>query len=1064
MIRLQHNHFLNLIFLILFLAALTNLTAQTLEQKITELISQMSLSEKVKQLHQEGSFNTQSNTRLNIPGFIMADGPHGVRSGLATSFPVGMAIAATWDVDIAYRVGEAMGKEFRGKGIHQALGPCLDLTLDPRNGRSPETTGEDPFLNSKINVAFVQGIQSTPTLATIKHFYGEYRQEGRTTNNYTLSQRNLLEQHGLQFREAIQNGGAFSVMSSYNSLSLTGTNSAKSASKNSTLLTTNLRAKWGFPFYVVSDWNSIYTNPEEALKAGCDIEMGSTLFQDSATGILNLVNTGKLTESVVDQAVRRVLRTKFLSGMIGYYPQGDPGDINSTKHQLLTLEAGKKSLVLLKNQENILPLNKNTITKIAVIGPNAAEMQTDGSGSSWVDPFYKVSPKEGIEKYVGAAKVFYAKGCEITGTTYASDISNALNYASQADVVIFVGGLDKTQEGEGFDRANNSIELPGRQKDLIKLLASANKNIVVVLISGGICTVTPFVNDIKGLIYGFYPGQEGGNAIAQVLFGDYNPSGKLPVSMPQSDSQLPDRNSNNLDSNVGGGYRWLDKNGTTPQYPFGYGLSYTTFGFSNFKMSHSGRAYWDDNIWFSVDVTNKGNIAGEEVVQFYISGSTGFITRNKKDLKGFQKIYLEPLQTKTVTFTVTPNELYYFRLQSNSYEIDPGPYTFYIGNSSENLVFTGKFDIINRPPKPDLQIANIYTVPRYPLEGEKVIFLATILNRGTGPSPASTFHEVSFKVNGKTVSRSIQMADSIPKGGMALVCANFGETSDNQINYWIAEKAGTYTIEAIVDDKNSITETVENNNFKTVTLQVYDKPAVNMAMKKNVTASSIESLEYLGDYAVDGNYSTRWSSLFTDPQTFMVDLGSQQKFNEIKITWEAAYGKEYIIETSSDAAAWKKIVDQKNGTGSIEKWKVEENARYIRLTGTKRGTTYGYSMYEFEVFNQTISDISAEENLPFNFSLSNNYPNPFNPETTIEYSIPKAAIVELKVYDVLGREVATLVDEYKSAGNYKITFNARHLELVSNFSGRSREISSGIYFYRLQSGSFSETKKFVLMK
>ena len=1039
------------IFALLFFTN-SNLYSQTLDEKINDLISKMTLAEKVKQLHQEGSFNTQDNTRLNIPGFVMSDGPHGVRNGMATSFPVGIGMAATWDIDVAHRVGEAMGKEFRGKGIHQALGPCLDLTLDPRNGRTPESTSEDPFLNSKINTALVQGIQSTPAIATIKHFYTEYRQNGRTTNNYTLSQRNLLEQHGLQFREAIQNGGAFSVMSSYNSLNGT------SAAKNSTLLTTNLRTKWGFPFYVVSDWNSIYSTPENALKAGCDIEMGSTLYQDATTGILNLVKTGKLDSTVVTNAVKRVLRAKYLSGMMDYYPQGDPGDVNSTAHQLLTLEAGKKSLVLLKNQDNILPLNKNSVAKIAVIGPNAAVMQTDGSGSSWVDPFYKVTPKEGIEKYVGAAKVLYAKGCEISGTNYASDLNNALTYASQADVVIFFGGLDQTQEGEGFDRANNSIELPGKQKDLIKLLASANKNIIVVLISGGICTVTPFVNDIKGLLYGFYPGQEGGNAIAQVLFGDYNPSGKLPVSMPQTDSQLPDRTSNNLDNNVGGGYRWLDKNNSTPQFAFGYGLSYTTFSFSNFVMSHSGRAYWDDNIWFSVDVKNTGTRAGEEVAQFYIGGSTGFITRNKKDLKGFQKVYLEPGQTKTITFNVTPNELYYFRQQSNSYEIDPGPYTFYVGNSSDNLVFTGKFDIINRPPLPDLQIANIYTVPRYPLEGDKVIFLVTVLNRGTGRSPSATFHEVSFKVNGKIVTRSVSFADSISKGGMALVCGNVGETTDIKTNYWIAEKPGTYTIEAIIDDKNAITEMVENNNTKTKTFSVYNKPAVNLALKKKVTFSSVESLDYIGDNAVDGSYATRWSSQFTDPQTFTVDLGTQQAFNQIRITWEAAYGKEYVIETSNDASNWKKVVEQKNGNGSVEKWNITENARYIRLTGTKRGTEYGYSIYEFEVYNQTASDIKdVEENLPFNFSLANNYPNPFNPETIIEYTIPKASNVEIKVYDVLGREVVTLVNEFKQAGKYSAKFNIGHSE-------RSRGISSGVYFYRMSTEGFTLVKKMMLLK
>ena len=646
--------------------------------------------------------------------------------------------------------------------------------------------------------------------------------------------------------------------------------------------------------------------------------------------------------------------------------------------------------MLLKNQDNILPLNKSSVNKIAVIGPNANVMQTDGSGSSWVDPFYKVSPLEGIKKYVGTEKVLYAKGCEINSTGYSSDVNDAINFASQADVVIFFGGLDQTQEGEGFDRVNNSIELPGKQKDLIKLLSSANKNIIVVLVSGGICTVTPFVNDIKGLLYGFYPGQEGGNAIAQALFGDYNPSGKLPQTMPMSDSQLPDRTLNNLDNNLGGGYRWFDKKSLTPQFVFGYGLSYTTFTYSNFKISHLNWAYWEDQIKISVDVKNNGKRGGEEVVQLYIFASSGFVAKNVKDLKGFQKIYLEPGETKTVTFDITPTELYYFRAQNNGYEIDPGPYVFKIGSSSDNLMFGATLDIRPRPPKPDLQIANIYSVPRYPLEGDKVIFLATIVNRGTGPSPNATFHEVAFKVNGKEISRSVASSDSIPKAGMDLVCANMNAEGTNSKNYWIAEKPGTYIIEATVDDKSSITELIESNNSKSTSLHVYSKPAVNLALKKKVITSSIESLDYIADNAVDGNYSSRWSSQFSDPQTFTIDLGSVQTFNQIRITWETAYGKEYIIEISDDAAVWKKIIDQKNGSGNIEKWNVGVNARYIRLTGIKRATQYGYSIYEFEVYNQTTTSVkNDEENFPVSFNLGNNYPNPFNPETTIEYSIPK---------------------------------------------------------------------------
>lgn len=1031
-------------FFILFPILTSNLSAQTLEEKIDSLISKMTLQEKVLQLHQDGSMNTADNSRLKIPGFIMSDGPHGVRNGLATSFPVGMGMAATWDVDLVYRIGEAMGKEFRGKGIDQALGPCLDLTLDPRNGRSPESTSEDPYLNAMINTSIVQGIQSTPALATIKHFYTEYRQAGRTTNNYSLSQRNLLEQYALQFREAVQIGGAFSVMSSYNSLN------GFSAAKNYDLLTNVLRNLWGFPFYVVSDWGSIYNNPGQAVTAGCDIEMGSTLYQDPVTGLLNLVSTGQLSENDIDKAVRKVLRTKYLSGIMNYRPQGDPADVNSPVHQQLTLEAGKKGLVLLKNQENILPLDTSIIKKIAVIGPNAAVMQTDGSGSSWVDPFYKISPKEGIENYIDAENVLYAKGCDISGSSYADDLANALTYAGQADVVIFFGGLDPSQEGEGFDRANNSIELPGKQKDLIQYLAGINQNLIVVLISGGICTVTPFLYDIKGLLYGFYPGQEGGNAIAQVLFGEYNPSGKLPVSMPLSDSQMPNRFSNELNSIYGGGYHWFDKNNVIPQFAFGYGLNYTTFTLNNFHISHQSSATWNETITINVDVTNTGIRSGEEVVQLYVSETNGTVEHNKKDLKDFKKIFLEAGQTKNVAFEITPDKLYYFSESDNSYEVDPGTFTFYVGNSSDNLVFSHSLQIQQSDANPDLQIANIYTVPRYPIEGDSVLFLATIINRGTGESPSSTIHNVTFRLNGTIISRSMEFSGSIPAGGMTLVCGNVGESNSN---LWIADESGTYNIEAIVDANALIPELNENNNTKTTTLKVYKAPPQNLALKKSVSVSSVESSSYSGPNAVDGNYTSRWSSQFSDPQTFTVDLGQILHFNQIKIYWETAYGKDYIIETSADGTNWNKIVDQKNGFGGIEKWDVNENGRFIRLTGTKRGTEWGYSMYEFEVFDIDSSASAVGESLifPNKFYLEQNFPNPFNPTTKIIWQSPISGWQSLKIYNILGSEVATLVNEVKPAGRYEIEFDGS-------------DLSSGVYFYTFKSDNFTQTKKLVLLK
>lgn len=1016
---------------------------QTLEDKITNLISQMTLQEKIDQLHKEGGMNTADNVRLNIPGFVMSDGPHGVRNGTATSFPVGMGMAATWDVDLVYKIGEAMGKEFRGKGIMQMLGPCLDLCLDPRNGRTPETGGEDPYLNAQINTSIVQGVQSTPAIATVKHFYTEYRQVGRTTNNYSLTDRMLLEHHGLQFRDAVQIGGAMSVMNSYNLVN------GQKAAENTNLLGNVLRTRWGFPYYVVSDWGSV-ADPGKAVTAGCDIEMGSDLYQNN---LMNLVTTGKVTEAAINDAVRRVLRTKFLSGIMDYYPAGDPSDVNSPEHQALCLDAGKKGIVLLKNQDNILPLNKNTIKTIAVLGPNANEMRTDGTGSSWVDPVYKVSPREGIEKYLGTSKVLYAQGCTVAGG-YAGDITDALQFAQQADVVIYFGGLDPTQEGEGSDRANGSIELPGKQKEFIQMIKNVNPNIVVVLISGGICTVTPFINDIKGLLYAFYPGQEGGNAIAQILFGDYNPSGKLPVTMPKSDSQLPDRSLNDLDAIQGGGYRWFDYKKIVPQYAFGFGLSYTTFSYSNLKIAQQPFAFIGQIVDVTVDVTNTGTRGGEEVVQMYLTESPSYPTKFAKDLKGFKKIYLQPGETKTIEFHIPTVDLYYYNKTTRSYEIDPGPYNIRVGGSSDNLTVGKVVDIRPMTPRPDLQIANIMTVPRFPLEGDKVIFLATIVNHGSGPSPNAVFHEVNFSVNGVDVCRSVAMEDSIRKGGMVLVCSTSG---DSNVNYWIAGKPGTYTIEATVDDKQAIIETIETNNKKTTTLKVYPAPAVNLALRKTVTVSSSEGTSYEGTKAVDGNYGTRWSTQFSDPQWIIVDLGSQMQFNEVRLNWEAAFGKDYSIDVSNDNANWTSIVKQTNGQGGIEKYTGQWNARYLRVYGNKRGTAYGYSLYEIEVFNNTTSDLNDKDgNLPFNFSLSNNYPNPFNPSTTINYDVPKASNVKIEVYNSLGQLVTVLENTFRNTGRYKIIWNGK------DQSGNS--VSSGIYFYRMSAEGFTLVKKMVMMK
>jgi len=1013
-------------------------SAQTVEDRITAILNEMTMDEKILQLHQEGGYNTADNTRLGIPGFIMADGPHGVRYGSATSFPVGIGMAATWDVDLARRVGVAMGKEFRGKGKHQALGPVLDIDRDPRNGRSPETGGEDPYLCGQITSAVVKGIQSTPCIATVKHYNANHRENGRTTNNIIVSQRVLHEHGGLAFRTAVQQGGAFCVMNAYNLIN------GEKCAENSNLLATILRTHWGFPYYVVSDWGSIW-NSEKAIKAGCDICMGSDNYKNDLPG---LMARGAVPQSVIDAAVRSVLRTKILAGMLDYLPPGNPDDVNSIEHQQLCLEAGRKSLVLLKNQDNILPLSKSVLSYVALIGPSAAVAQIDGSGSSYVTPYYSISPRQGIEREIGADKVRYAKGCDINSAD-TSGFSAALNITQNADVVIYCGGLDPTQEGEGFDRVGGSINLPGKQQDLINRLAAVNPKLVVVLFSGGVCGISRCIDNIKGLVYAFYPGQEGGNAVAEVLFGDYNPGGKLPITMPIDDAQLPPWN-DDLNDDYGCGYRWFDQMGLYSQYAFGFGLSYTTFAYTNLMISPTS-ATPGQPISVSFDVTNTGTRSGDEVAQLYLSSATSSVARPVKELKGFNRITLAPGQTSTVTFVLTADELYYFNETTISYEVEAGQYTVRVGGSSDNLPLAGSFKVLDGPLKPDLLITNIKMVPPYPLPGQKVVFLATVKNQGSAATTSGSPLKLSFTLNGRQVSWSDEFTGSIPAGGVALICGNRGS---NDINTWTADTVRSYTVTAQVDPDNSIDECVETNNMAMSQLTVYPEPPQNLAMHRSVATSSVEGVGLEGSNAVDGNMGTRWSSAFSDPQWITVDLGAIVHIDEVLLYWETAYAKKYFLQIADSVSGWRNVWYETNGDGGIDRIPLSVNGRYVKILGVERATSWGYSLYEIEVHGSTTTGVVSPEksgDLPISCSLYENFPNPFNPSTTIKYGLPKTFHVKLMVHNILGQLVTTLVDRVEDPGYHAVLFDASGL-------------ASGVYFYRLEAKDFVSTKKLILLR
>ncbi|MEO0404258.1 MAG: glycoside hydrolase family 3 C-terminal domain-containing protein, partial [Bacteroidota bacterium] len=582
-----------------------------LELLIQEQIDAMTVQEKIAQIHRNTFWTTSDNDNLDIPGFVMADGPHGVRFVASTSYPTGIAIAASWNRNLAYRIGQAMGREFHAYGKHQQLGPSLDLCRDPRNGRSPESGGEDPFLCAHMNIGLVQGIQESPVIATIKHFNAVNRQVDRHNVNHVLTQRQLMEHYGYNFRRVIQDAGPLSVMNAYNRV-----NGDKSA-ENANLLTQILRNRWGFPFYVVSDWGSIFDG-QNALLAGCDLEMHVeiSVYEQVLQG---LYDSNQITDADLDRAVRRVLRVKYLTGMMDNMPLSSPFiGANTPEHQELAREAGQEAIVLLKNEDDILPIQ--TDLNVALIGPSAQVAQLDGFGSSWVDPPYSISPYEGLLEYMDASQIQFIQGCDINSTD-TSGFYAARQAAAAADLVIFVGGLDPTQEGENFwpgpvDRTGGSVELPGVQQDLIAALADENSNLITVIKSGGICAVPNAIDDIKGFLYAFYPGMEGGYAIADVLFGTVNPSGKLPVTMPVNDAQMPEWN-DDFSDDYNCGYRYYDELELTPQFAFGFGLSYTTFQYSDFQINDANPEAGAP-ISLSVEITNTGSVAGAEVVQLYL--------------------------------------------------------------------------------------------------------------------------------------------------------------------------------------------------------------------------------------------------------------------------------------------------------------------------------------------------------------------------------------------------------------------------------------------------------------
>jgi len=773
----------------------------SLDARINSILGQMSVQEKIDQLF----YKTDGNARLGIPQFTGSDGPHGIgnKSKGWSSFLVTPAMAATWDPELIRRVGKAIALEQASRGRHRIAGPTLDLLSDPRNGRAPETIGEDPFLGGRITEGFLHGMNETSVFATIKHYNLNTYETGRQKNNYLIDPRSLVEFWGPHWRRAIQDGGAPSVMCGYNLVN------GDKCGENFNLIKTILRDTWGFQGYTMSDWDGFWST-EKAMTAELDFCEGTELYSKDLPG---MVTSGKITTTQLDNAVSNILRTKILSGMTDGRPEvSEAATRDCPDHRALVYESGLKSIVLLKNQDSFLPWDPK-VRSVAIIGPNAANLPLDGHSSSAVVPSYTVTVKEGLESALGAGRVRYAKGCDINSKD-RSGFDEAIRIAKECEVVVFAGGLDSSVEGEEYfikgDRLTGSTGLPGAQNDLINALAAANPNIALVVITGGPCAVNQVVGNVKGLLHAIYPGQEGGRAIADILLGRGNPSGKLPYTIPKDDSQLPARDNDFTNVAITGiGYRWYDQQKIQPEYAFGSGLSYTTFEYSNLRVSPDHAAAGQEIIILA-DVTNTGKREGEEVAQLYLStgGINPSVAMPVKQLKGFSKFSIQPGQTRQVRFTLTPDELYIFDAAELRYRVPTGSYTVHVGGASDRLPLSAGFSIDPAAERPDLMVANIRTIPAFPIVGEPVLFVASVFNRGTGPSPADKSLTVNFSVNGHPVSSSLELRKSIPAGGMTMVCGS-GETA-----HWIATP-GTYTVKSEVDGAGVIEETIESNNSAT---------------------------------------------------------------------------------------------------------------------------------------------------------------------------------------------------------------------------------------------------------
>jgi beta-glucosidase len=698
------------------------------EQRVQDLLGRMTLEEKAGMLSGANWMESVAVPRLGIPSIKMADGPMGIRSWAgpskitktaahpfnSTAFPAGIAVAATWDPAVAQSVGQAIGQEVRAIGRNMILGPTVNIQRVPLWGRNFEGYGEDPYLAARMGVAYIKGVQGEGVIATVKHFAANNQEFERHRVDEAIDERTLQEIYFPAFKAAVQEAGVWSVMSAYQKVN------GLYCSENPFLLKDTLRKEWGFKGFVVSDWGSTYSTLGP-VNAGMDLEMPggepakSWLMTEgpkkvgnggdwlSPEKVLPEVAAGRITTATLDDNVGSILRTMFASGVFDRAPSAS-GEIDTPAQRAVARHGAAESIVLLKNDGNMLPLDVSKIKTLAVIGPNAAVARTGGGGSSLVVPKHAITPLDGIKERAGSSmQVSYALGASMPGEDAAKDTPEALRseavaIASKADAAIVLVGNSATIESEDFDRT--TLDLPAGQDELIQAVAKVNRNTVVVFNAGAPVNVSRWVSQVPSVLDAWFGGQEMGHAIADVLFGDINPSGKLPFSFINDFKESPAYGNYpgedlhvKYAEGIYVGYRYFDKHNIAPQFPFGHGLSYTTFGYSDLKIK-PGKAASGQTFEVSLKLRNQGKRAGAEVVQLYVHDGHSSVDRPVKELKGFRRVELAPGKSATVNFTLDKSSIAYYSTQKKDWIAEPGTFDVLVGTSSADIKLKGSFELL----------------------------------------------------------------------------------------------------------------------------------------------------------------------------------------------------------------------------------------------------------------------------------------------------------------------------------------------------------------------------------